>query len=137
MGKIWNFLSSAKLAITLFLILAFISIFGTIVPQGESSQFYLMKYGSSLGKIILFLKLDDAYHSWWYIGTLFLFLANLIACSIKRFPISWKLYKKDPTEINPENLPYTQEIILKGNFSEIENILFEKLKFKKAEKDFN
>lgn len=137
MSKIWNFLSSAKLAITLFLILAFISIFGTVIPQGEPSQFYLMKYGASLGKIILFLKLDDAYHSWWYIGTLFLFLANLIACSIKRFPISWKLYKRDPVEINPENLPYKQEITLKGNISEIENILFEKLKFKKAEKDFN
>jgi cytochrome c biogenesis protein len=137
MSKLWDFMSSARLAITLFLILAFISIFGTIIPQGESSQFYFMKYGPSLGKIILFLKLDDAYHSWWYIGTLFLFLANLIACSIKRFPISWRLYKKDPLEINPENLPYKYQITLKGNPSEIESLIYNKLKFKKAEKYFN
>ena len=137
MSKLWDFLSSARLAITLFLILAFISIFGTIIPQGEPSQFYFMKYGSFWGKIILLLKLDDAYHSWWYIGTLFLFLVNLIACSIKRFPISWKLYKKDPLEINPENLPYKYQITLKGNPSEIENFICNKLKFKRAEKDFN
>jgi len=137
MSKLWDFMSSARLAITLFLILAFISIFGTIIPQGEPSQFYFMKYGPSLGKIILFLKLDDAYHSWWYIGTLFLFLANLIACSIKRFPISWRLYKKDPLEINPENLPYKYQITLKGNPSEIESLIYNKLKFKKAEKYFN
>uniref|UniRef100_A0A7V5XHF4 Cytochrome c biogenesis protein ResB n=1 Tax=Thermodesulfobacterium geofontis TaxID=1295609 RepID=A0A7V5XHF4_9BACT len=137
MSKLWDFLSSARLAITLFLILAFISIFGTIIPQGEPSQFYFMKYGSFWGKIILLLKLDDAYHSWWYIGTLFLFLVNLIACSIKRFPISWKLYKKDPLEINPENLPYKYQITLKGKPSEIENFICNKLKFKRAEKDFN
>jgi len=137
MSKLWDFLSSAKLAIILFLILAFISIFGTIIPQGEPSQFYLMKYGPSLGKIILFLKLDDAYRSWWYVGTLFFFLANLIACSVKRFPISWRLYKKDPLEINPENLPYKYQITLKGNPSEIESLIYNKLKFKKAEKDFN
>jgi len=137
MSKLWDFMSSARLAITLFLILAFISIFGTIIPQGEPSQFYFMKYGPFLGKIILFLKLDDAYHSWWYIGTLFLFLANLIACSIKRFPISWRLYKKDPLEINPENLPYKYQITLKGNPSEIESLIYNKLKFKKAEKYFN
>jgi cytochrome c biogenesis protein len=137
MSKLWDFMSSARLAITLFLILAFISIFGTIIPQGEPSQFYFMKYGPFLGKIILFLKLDDAYHSWWYIGTLFLFLANLIACSIKRFPISWRLYKKDPLEINPENLPYKYQITLKGNPSEIESLIYNKLKFKKAEKNFN
>jgi cytochrome c biogenesis protein len=137
MSKLWDFLSSARLAITLFLILAFISIFGTIIPQGEPSQFYFMKYGSFWGKFILFLKLDDTYHSWWYIGTLFLFLANLIACSIKRFPISWKLYKKDPLEINPENLPYKYQITLKGNPSEIESLIYNKLKFKKAKKEFN
>lgn len=136
MSKFWAFLSSAKLAITLFLILAFISIFGTIIPQGEPSQFYFMKYGSFLGKIIIFLKLDNAYHSWWYIGTLFLFLVNLIGCSIKRFPISWKLYKRDPVEINPENLPYKYEITVKGKLSEIESLIFEKLKFKRAEKNF-
>ncbi len=137
MKKLWNFLSSARLAITLFLILAFISIFGTIIPQGEPFQFYFMKYGSFWGKFILFLKLDDAYHSWWYIGTLFLFLANLITCSIKRFPISWKLYKKDPLEINPENLPYKYQITLTVSPSEIESLIYNKLKFKKAEKDFN
>ena len=133
MNKIWNFLSSARVAIVLFLILAFISIFGTIIPQGQPHEFYIMKYGSFLGKVINFLKLYDAYHSWWYVGTLILFLFNLIACSIKRFPVSWKLYKKDPAEINPEKLPYKYEITLKRSLSQVAEILSNKLKFKKAE----
>jgi len=136
MQKFWNFLSSARLAIFLFLVLAFISIFGTIIPQGRPSQFYLMKYGSFWGKLILFFKLDDAYHSWWYVGTLFFFLANLITCSIKRFPISWKLYKKDPAEISPGKLPYLYQISLKSDFSQIADFITNKLGFKKAKKDF-
>jgi len=137
MRKFWDFLSSARLAITLFLILAIISIFGTVIPQGEPAQFYLTKYGSSLGKLILFFKLDDAYHSWWYVGTLFLFLTNLIACSIKRFPVSLKLYKKDPSDVNLDNLPNKYELSLKGDLSKIADFISNKLKFKKAEKDFN
>ena len=133
MQKLWNFLSSARLAIFLFLVLAFISIFGTLIPQGQPYQFYLMKYGAFWGKIILFFKLDDAYHSWWYVGTLILFLINLITCSIKRFPVSWKLYKKDPTEIDPEKLPYKYEITLKRSISQIVEILSNKLNFKKVE----
>jgi len=133
MQKFWNFLSSARLAIFLFLVLAFISIFVTLIPQGQPSQFYLMKYGAFWGKIILFFKLDDAYHSWWYVGTLIFFLINLITCSIKRFPVSWKLYKKDPTEIDPEKLPYKYEITLKRSISQIVEILSNKLNFKKVE----
>jgi len=136
MQKFWNFLSSARLAIFLFLVLAFISIFGTIIPQARPSQFYLMKYGSFWGKLILFFKLDDAYHSWWYVGTLFFFLANLITCSVKRFPISWKLYKKNPAEINPGKLPYQYQISLKSDFSQIADFITNKLGFKKAKKDF-
>ncbi len=137
MQKFIKFLSSAKLGIVLFLVLAFISIFGTVIPQGEPTQFYFMKYGSFWGKAIVSLKLDDTYHSWWYIGTLFLFLVNLIACSVKRFPISLKLYKREPTNVNPESLPNKYEITLKRELSRIIDFIYKKLKFKKAEKKFD
>jgi cytochrome c biogenesis protein len=137
MEKFWNFLSSARLGITLFLILAILSIFGTLIPQGEPTQFYFMKYGSSLGKIILFFNLNDAYHSWWYVGALFLFLINLIACSIKRFPISLKLYKKDPADVDPDKIPYGYELNLKGEPSKIINFITNKLNFKKEKEEIN
>lgn len=133
MDKLWNFLGSTRLAIVLFLILACFSIFGTLIPQGQPYEFYVMKYGESLGKIINFFKLYDAYYSWWFVGTLFFFLANLIVCSIKRFSTTWKLYKKDPTQINLEHLPNKYEIELKVSLSQITEILSNKLKFKKVE----
>ena len=92
MKKVVDFLASARLAIVLFFVLAGFSILGTLIPQGAPPEVYLMKYGNTLGKLILYFALNDAYHSWWYIFSLFLFLTNLVLCSVKRFPISWRLY---------------------------------------------
>lgn len=137
MKKIYQFLSSVKLAIVLFLILAFFSIFGTIIPQGRLESFYLMKYGKTIGNIILKLQLNDAYHSWWYIITLFLFLINLIICSLKRFPISLRLYKTDPTNVDPENFPNQIKLNLKKEFNSVVNFLLKKLGFKEIKKISN
>lgn len=131
MKKIINFLSSAKLAIVLFFVLAAFSTLGTLLPQGAPPQVYLMKYGETFGKLILYFGLNDTYHSWWYIFSLFLFLTNLILCSIKRFPVSWKLYKKDPVKINLANLPFKQTLRIKENFEKLENKLLS-LGFKKV-----
>lgn len=132
MKKFFDFLSSAKLAITLFFILGIISIFGTLIPQGEESGFYLMKYGENLGKLILLLDLNDAYYSWWYVGTLFLFLMNLIICSIKRFPFSLKLFRKDPSEIDPEKLPNQITVKIIKDLARVETFIYDRLGFKNS-----
>ncbi|MFN3505461.1 MAG: cytochrome c biogenesis protein ResB [Caldimicrobium sp.] len=129
MKEVWNFLASAKLAIFLFFLLAGFSILGTIIPQGQPEEFYLMKYGSGLGKLILFFQINDAYHSWWYVTALFLFLTNLIVCSLRRFPFSYKLYKKAPWEVNPEILPNKVTFECNGDLNKIKNFLTTKLKF--------
>ncbi len=134
MKKFFDFLGSAKLAVTLFFILGIISIFGTIIPQGEKTGFYLMKYGEKLGKLIIVLDLNDAYHSWWYVGTLFLFLINLVTCSIKRFPISLKLFKKDPSEIDPEKLPNLITIKIVKDLARIKTFIYDRLGFENIEK---
>lgn len=132
MKNIWNFLSSAKLAITLFFLLALISILGTIIPQTQPNEFYLMKYGEGLGKLIIFFQINDAYHSWWYITTLFLFLVNLVTCSLKRFPFSYKLFKRPPWEVNPENLPNVLSFDTKKDIQKIKTYLQNVLKFKSS-----
>ncbi len=136
MRRLWDQLASAKLAIVLFFVLAGFSILGTIIPQGQPEAFYLQKYGSGLGKIILLFQIHDAYYSWWYISALFLFLANLIACSLKRLPFTLKLYKKDPLEINPQNLPNKIEINLNAELSRVVAFIQDRLAFKKG-KEFS
>jgi len=130
-----NKLGSAKLAIVLFFLLAGISILGTLIPQGQTAGFYLTKYGQALGKLILFFQLNDAYHSWWYIATLFLFLTNLVICSLNRLPFTLKLYSKDPADIHPEKLPNMIKADFEGNPDRLKEIILNKLSFKKAEKN--
>lgn len=132
MKKIWETLSSAKLAIVLFFLLAIISILGTIIPQAQPNEFYLMKYGEGLGKLIIFFQINDAYHSWWYIATLFLFLVNLVTCSLKRFPFSYKLFKRSPEEVNPKNLPNLMTFETEGDYQKFKNYILNVLKFKSS-----
>ena len=112
MKKIFDFLSSSKLGIVLFFLIASISIIGTILPPEYSIDFY---------------------HSWFFIALLFLFLINLVACSVKRFPVSWKQYKKDLSKIDPVNLAIKEVIKIK-NKEKLEKKLLS-LGFKKIERD--
>lgn len=100
MKKIFNFLGSGKVGIIFFFLIAVFSIFGTIIPQAQPHQFYFVKYGEALGKLILLLQLDDVYHSFWYVTLLLFFLLNLTICSFNRLPIVLKLYKKNPEEVD-------------------------------------
>ncbi|QER41775.1 cytochrome c biogenesis protein ResB [Thermodesulfobacterium sp. TA1] len=123
MKTIWDFFSSVKVAVVLFFLIAFFSILGTIIPQVQPPDFYLMKYGETFGRVILLLQLNDAYHSVWYVFLLLFFMINLITCSVKRFKVSWKLFKKNPEEVDPQRLPNTQEIKVKKDFSQLISLL--------------
>lgn len=105
MRKVLNFLGSAKLGIALFFLIAIFSILGTIVPQGQPQQFYILKYGENLGRLMILFQLDDVYHSLWYVALLLLFLLNLVICSYNRYPIVLRLYRKNPEEVDINKLP--------------------------------
>ena len=96
--------SSVKLAVTLLIALAVTSIVGTVVPQGESFQFYLEHYGPFWYKVIRHLHLFDTYHAWWYIALLALFGLNLIVCIGRRLPFTIRLLRRDSLSISPEKL---------------------------------
>lgn len=129
MKNFFDFLGSVRVAIFLFVILTFLSILGTLIPQGQPEEFYLFKYGKTLGKFLLFFRLDDTYHSWWYIFFLFLFLLNLVICSINRLKVTLKLYKKSPSELNPETLPLKRSFTLSLDYQLLCIYIQNKLKF--------
>lgn len=84
-------LSSLKLTISLLLILAIVSVFGTIIPQNASPQEYLQFYKLSTYKILMILGLLDMYHTPWFFFLLAFLCLNLICCSWKRFKSTWKI----------------------------------------------
>lgn len=96
--RIWDFFCSLKLTILLLLLLSLTSIIGTVIPQNSSAAEYIRRYGQSNYELFSTLQFTDMYGSTWFVGLLALFSVNLICCSIKNFPRTWKFFK-DPTRV--------------------------------------
>lgn len=110
-----DFFSSVKLALVLLLTLAVTSILGTVLPQGEAPVFYGQRYSPSTAGLIHFFQLSDMYHSWWFQWLLFLLAFNLIACSLKRFSTTWKVFKAPPRPVTEQlfsSLPFNRKLPL-------------------------
>ncbi len=97
--KIQDFLASLRLTMALLLILAIVSIIGTVIPQGQLAPEYLAAIGGEQGnryKLYSMLGFFNMYYSWWFVGLLSLLSLNLTACSIKRLPGVWRVaFKPD------------------------------------------
>lgn len=78
-------LGSLRITFMLLLILAVVSILGTIVVQGENPQFYIKTYGDFFGKILLFINANDLYNGWVYQSMLFVLWLNLSICTINSY----------------------------------------------------
>jgi len=87
-------LSSLKLTIPLLILLAALSVIGTLITQNASEAEYLRRYSKETYYIFKGLGLFNMYHSWWFIGVLILLAINLIACSWKRLPGVWQQVRK-------------------------------------------
>jgi cytochrome c biogenesis protein len=121
--KIWKFLSSVKLAVVLLIILAIVSIIGTVIAQNESPEKYLREYSQTTVNLFEAIGLFDMYHTWWFVLLLFLLTANLTVCTLDRFPHTWKIIKAPLKPIEDEGLkalPFKKEIVFKGGMDKAE-----------------
>ncbi|MEJ2691269.1 MAG: cytochrome c biogenesis protein ResB [Deltaproteobacteria bacterium] len=82
---IWRFFASVKLALTVLILLAAVSIIGTLIKQGQEPSYYVQEYGTNLARFFQALDITNMYRSWWFSALLCLFAVNLIVCSIERF----------------------------------------------------
>ncbi len=89
---VFRFFCSLKLTITLLILLAVVSIFGTVIPQRLADSQYLKHYPETLFHVMNFLGMFDLYHAWWFRMLLVLLIVNLIFCSIERFPKAWRFF---------------------------------------------
>ncbi len=93
--SIWDFFASVQLAIFTLCIISFVSIFGTIIPQKEAPDLYIQKFGPNVARFFDLFHLSDIFGSLWFKALLALLSANLIICSIDRFPGVWKQVTAD------------------------------------------
>jgi cytochrome c biogenesis protein len=89
-----GFLYSLTLTIPLLIVLAALSVIGTIIPQNASEQEYLRMFSKETYYILKGFGLLNMYHSWWFIGVLILLAINMTACSLKRLPGVWRQVRK-------------------------------------------
>ena len=97
------FFSSLKLTIFLLITLALVSIIGTVIPQNMLRDDYLKVYKESTYATLKAVGFLDMYHSWWFVLILTLLTINLIACSWKHFPRTWR-YFSHPTRLLDKTL---------------------------------
>lgn len=101
------FLADFGLAIVLLLAIAFFSISGTVIEQGQPITFYQANYpeapalfGFLSWKVLLNLGLNHVYSTWWFLSLLVLFGLSLATCTYSRqIPAlkaarTWKFYEK-------------------------------------------
>jgi cytochrome c biogenesis protein len=100
MDKVWNFFISLKLAITVLIILAVASIFGTIIEQNQPLEKYQQVYTDASFRLMDALNLFDMYHSWWFLLLLVLFTVNLSCCTIDRLPRVIKVVRNPKTTLD-------------------------------------
>jgi cytochrome c biogenesis protein len=89
--RLIQWITDLRLAIVLLLLIALLSISGTLLEQGESLDFYQANYpehpalfGFLSWKIILAIGLNHVYSTWWFLSLLILFGTSLTACTFTR-----------------------------------------------------
>ena len=100
MDKVWNFFTSLKLAISVLIVLAVASIFGTIVEQNQPIEKYRQVYTDATIRVLDALSLFDMYHSWWFLLLLVLFTVNLSCCTLDRLPRVLKVVRNPKTTLD-------------------------------------
>lgn len=133
--------SSIDLALFIISAIAVTSIAGTVIPQGESLQFYSERYGYKPAVILEILNLTNMYSSYWFQGLLIILCVNLVVCSWERLPRVLAITRKDNLEISTANIannPATTVLLSTQQYSaESKSVLtssLESLSFKSAEK---
>jgi len=101
MDKVWKFFTSLKLAITVLILMASASIFGTIVEQNQPIEKYRQFYSDGTIRLFESLNLFDMYHSWWFLALLLLFSINLTCCTLDRLPRVIKVVRNPKRTLDP------------------------------------
>ena len=115
--KIWKFFSSVKLAVVLLIILAVVSVIGTVIQQNQAPEEYLKEYSLATIQVFETLGFFDLYHTWWFVLLLLLLTANLTICTLERFPYAWKAMRAPLKPLDEDGfkaVPFKKEIMVKG-----------------------
>lgn len=102
--SLYQSLASLRLTVVIFLVLATASVFGTLLPQGQTPVELERLYGAGTSRVLEFLGVNDLYRTGWFRFLLLLLCVNLIVCTFERLPKTLKRVRHHEDQINPEKL---------------------------------
>ena len=94
MKKVWKFLTSMKFAIILLVILSLAMAGGSFITQNQSYEWYASEYSERTAAFIIALRLDDVFHSWWFLALFILLCLDIFFCNVTKLPALIRRVKK-------------------------------------------
>ncbi|MEW6439671.1 MAG: cytochrome c biogenesis protein ResB [bacterium] len=125
-SAVGNRLSSIRLTIGLCIVLAAVSVLGTVIPQDAPPEQYQALYGATGARILSGLGLLDLYHSAGFILLLALLAVNLAACTLHRIRGVWRSLRGPsslPRDLELSEWKHRDTLRLRGDREEIERAL--------------
>jgi cytochrome c biogenesis protein ResB len=83
-NALYRFLKSVRLAVVLILVITFLSLLSTLVPQGRPDPWYRERYPRALSSLIRLVSFDRFFTSAIFLVPVLLFTANLGVCAADR-----------------------------------------------------
>jgi len=88
---LWDLFASVKLTVVVLILLAATSVVGTLIPQNADPALYMRAYGQFVYRLLEILDIFDMYYSWWFQTLIGILTVNITVCTIKRWPVIWKI----------------------------------------------
>lgn len=141
-GQAWDFFVSVKLTVTTLTLLAFTSIFGTLIPQNQHSADYINTYGEFFFRFFNVFDLFNMYNSWWYRLLIITLTINILTCSLKRLsPTLSMVFRRKPVF---KRLSIRKEVDCDRSARELRSVVenslsqpFKKIHLQEEEKGFS
>lgn len=85
-NKLWQFLSSMKFGMLLLGLVSLACVFGSVIPQGKSLDWYLQHYSQRRAALLYGLNLTDVFRSTWFLVLTAVLCCNLVLCNLLHLP---------------------------------------------------
>ena len=97
--KIYSYLTSMQFWLLLLGLIIAVSIAGSLIAQNEAAMYYVRTY-PQLYSLILALKLNQVFTSWYFLLLVILLCLNLTLCTLKRMT-HFKAAEEVPSAFTP------------------------------------
>jgi cytochrome c biogenesis protein len=101
-----SFFSSVRLTIILLILIALVSIAGTLIPQQENAHEFLSRLTPQIAELLVWLQVFDIFHSYLFRILMGLLSLNILVCSYNRIALTRRL-------INAPAFPAPRELLEK------------------------